>query len=129
MWTMEELSYEAFVTRYRVEDIIVLYEDNIPICTCVLQWSDVDFWPEVSDWTSGFLHKIAIRRWYAGGTYIRKLLDFILLECQRRNISTLRIDVDSSRPHLCKYYESLGFSYIDTVKRLEFMVKRYAMYF
>lgn len=128
-WSLLEFEESSFLARYDINNIVVWYHSDIPVCTCVLPWHDPDFWSHVPLWKSWFLHKVAIRRSYAWQWYIRQLLDFAILESQTRNISVLRLDVDPKRPKLCRYYESLWFSYLDSIDCIWYRVNRYELYF
>jgi len=82
---------------------------------CLLSTHDPVFWPEIPAGTSGFLHKIAVRRKFAGQGIVARLIAHAEQSCRARGIPTMRLDTDISRPKLRALYESL--SYVQVGKR------------
>jgi GNAT superfamily N-acetyltransferase len=73
--------------------------------TVTLQWSDPPFWGERQD--AGFVHRLAVRRSYAG--LGRTLLDWAEQKAVERGRSFLCLDTLSSNARLRRYYEDIGF--------------------
>ena len=67
------------------------------------------FWPEVPTGTSGFVHKLCVRRKFAGQGVAEGMLRYAAELCRAQGISMLRLDTDLSRPKLCALYERAGF--------------------
>jgi len=75
----------------------------------LLSYHDPVFWPEIPAGTSGFLHKIAVRRKFAGHGIVAQLIAHAEQNCLARGITTMRLDTDINRPKLCALYKSLGY--------------------
>ena len=69
------------------------------------------FWPDITQHDSGFIHRLAVRRGFAGGEVSSTLLLWAIgrtLELGRRY---LRLDCEASRSRLREFYERMGFSF------------------
>ena len=104
------------------EELDVLPRQNEPGCFLTLRdgegesaaalllgFEDRFFWPDVAPGTAGFLHKIAVRRKYAGRGLPGLLIGHVAGLCRERGIGTLRLDCAADRPALRRVYERLGF--------------------
>lgn len=129
LWDPKMMTHEYLLSQYKKEDFIVWYLDDTPICSVVLQWSDPIFWPETPADSSWFIHKFAICVHYRGQWISTTLFEYLKSECRRRNIHSLKLDVDPLREGLCRHYEKHGFSLVDRVDRGGFAVQRYVLYF
>jgi len=68
----------------------------------ILQWHDPLFWPTVKEYESGFIHKLCVRREFAGKGLSAKMVEHAVRECSRRGIGYLRLDTDVTKPKLCR---------------------------
>ena len=110
MWNIDTLTAENLMDEHTRGNCYVLYVDDVPAATVILQWKDPLFWPDVPDNTSGFMHKLAIRRSFAGQNLFSTILDFCRDECLRRGIHQLQLETDATRPKLMQFYERHGFT-------------------
>ena len=117
MWKLEEITEEKIEKSYKKEDIYVGYINNEPAITFILQWEDNEFWPNIPNNTSAFLHKIAISRKYSGNNLLKMALIEIENICKNKDVYEIRLDCDPNRIKLCNVYENLGFIRVDK-KRL-----------
>ncbi|MDR2686233.1 MAG: DNA-3-methyladenine glycosylase [Oscillospiraceae bacterium] len=76
---------------------------------CLLSFEDKLFWPEIPAGASGFLHKLAVRRKFAGTGVAARLAAHAERLCREKGVPMLRLDTDLRRPKLCAIYEGLGF--------------------
>lgn len=115
LWNINTLTVENLLDEHTTGNLYVMYADRDegnepePAAVFILQWKDPLFWPNVPDNTSGFIHKLAIRRPFAGQNLFTSVLAFVREECLRRNIKTLQLETDATRPKLMKFYERYGF--------------------
>ena len=75
------------------------------------QLSDPEVWPEVPDGESTFIHRLAVRRAYAGGVVSSALLEWAQSQTRELRCSYLRLDCDAHRPKLRNFYIAHGFTY------------------
>ena len=112
MWNPDTITEANIITDLTRHGTYVVYADDTPAATFILQWEDPLYWPEFAAEVSGFLHKLAIRRAFAGQHLFVHILDFCKQECLKKDIHTLRLDTDFQRPKLMQFYEKHGFSQV-----------------
>jgi GNAT superfamily N-acetyltransferase len=98
-----EMSEHAY---YVVESV-----DGHIIGTFRFQHSDPDFWPDVPANDSAFIHRVAIRRHYAGCGLSKMMLDHAKEIARKTSLSFLRLDCAADRPKLRYVYEQNGFTW------------------
>jgi GNAT superfamily N-acetyltransferase len=69
------------------------------------------FWPEAAAGEALYVHRLAVRRTFAGATVSQTLLRFAAAEAKRRRCPALRLDCIASRPKLRALYERFGFRF------------------
>ncbi|GAB3943847.1 GNAT family N-acetyltransferase [Spirosoma harenae] len=114
LWAIDTLKSENLLDQYTTGNLYVMYAAEEgkapePAAVLILQWEDPLFWPDVPPNTSGFIHKLAIRRQFAGQNLFGHILDFCRTECLKRGIDTLQLETDATRPKLMAFYERYGF--------------------
>jgi GNAT superfamily N-acetyltransferase len=67
------------------------------------------FWPDMISGTSAYLHRLAIRRAFAGKGVSQMLLTAGLEKARSLSRSYLRLDCASDREKLRQLYEAYGF--------------------
>ena len=111
MWKLPELSREKLLRAPRDrQSFLVARVDGAPAASMILQWHDPGFWPRVRENESGFLHKLCVRRSFAGRSLSVLMVQHALGECRKRGIGYLRLDTAATRPRLCQLYEGMGFA-------------------
>jgi GNAT superfamily N-acetyltransferase len=78
---------------------------------CTLTRSDPEFWPEDPVGQAAYLHKLGVRRRFAGGGVTTHLVAHCVGLARRWECAALRLDCHGALRGL---YERLGFSYVDT---------------
>lgn len=115
LWNVDALTSENLLDEYTTGNLFVLYADREqgagpePAGVFILQWEDPLYWSDVPPNTSGFIHKLAIRRAFAGQNLFAEIIEFCRSECLKRDIRTLQLETDSTRPKLMQFYERQGF--------------------
>ena len=79
----------------------------------ILCFEDPFFWPDLEPNTSGFIHKLSVRRAYAGKGYAKQMIEHARDVCIRSGIHSLRLDCDPHREGLMKFYHDCGFSLME----------------
>ena len=111
LWNVAKLTPENLLNEYTTSNFYVMYADRgegtvpEPAGVFILQWEDPLYWPDVLPNTSGFIHKLAIRRAFSGQNLFAAIIDFCRDECLKRNIKTLQLETDATRPKLMQFYE------------------------
>ena len=81
-----------------------------------LERSDPVHWPQDTPGEALYLHKLAIRRAFAGRGWPRRMVDWAVAECAKRGARALRLDTapDTKLPVL---YAEMGFRLVERVPR------------
>lgn len=82
----------------------------------LVQPQDPVFWPDAEPGTSAFLHKLAVRRAWAGQGVPAALLAHAYRHARALGLRYLRLDCVASRHALRALYEGLGWTLHDCVK-------------
>jgi len=92
MWRADELSPDQI--SQGVRDGLFFLADHLtqPVGTIKVQLSDPLFWPDVSQFDAAYVHRLAVRREFAGGVVSGSLLSWAV----RRSHSLGR---RSTHPH------------------------------
>ncbi|WP_080238473.1 GNAT family N-acetyltransferase [Spirosoma rigui] len=114
MWEIRTLTLDNLVDEYTEDNCYVLYASApdgaaVPAATFILQWEDPLYYPDVPPNTVGIIHKVAIRRAFAGQHLFQTILDFCQAECLKRGIHEIQLETDATRPALMQFYERHGF--------------------
>ena len=109
LWQLDNLIANKLFDEYTLGNCYVMYADQLPAATFILQWKDPLYYADVPDNTAGFIHKVAIRRAFAGQGLFAPMLDFCQKQCLARNIHQLQLETDATRPSLMRFYERHGF--------------------
>jgi len=108
MWGLETLT-RARLDNPAEEFLVAWTSEGESAACCLLSHEDKLFWPDVPAGTSGFVHKLAVRRGFAGTGIAARLMDHAQQLCRDKGIYAMRLDTDLRRPRLCAFYEGLGF--------------------
>lgn len=92
-----------------------------------LEGEDPTFWPEVPPGESLFLHKLAIRRRWAGRGLAQAMISWAVQQAVAQGCRYLRLDCAATRPQLRSVYERAGFT-LHSIKELGgFTAARYQL--
>lgn len=73
------------------------------------QLEDGQFWPDVPEGESAFVHRLAVKRQFAGGEISAAMLSWSVERARSLHRDYLRLDCEASRPKLRAVYERFGF--------------------
>jgi GNAT superfamily N-acetyltransferase len=79
-----------------------------PVACMLLQRSDPVYWPRAKTGSALYLHKLAVRRAYAGCGWGSRMIGWAKAEAQRRQIPRLRLDTVADS-WLAELYVTHGF--------------------
>jgi GNAT superfamily N-acetyltransferase len=125
MWRANELCPERITKDVR-EGLFFLGElTGEPAGTIKFQLSDVEFWPDVPENESAFIHRLAVRRRFAGGAVSGALLSWAVERTATIGRRYLRLDCEASRARLRAVYERFGFQHHSDRQVGPYFVARY----
>ncbi|MCK8490523.1 GNAT family N-acetyltransferase [Spirosoma sp. RP8] len=115
LWNVDALTLENLIDNFTRDKLYVMYANRDdgsepePAATFVLQWEDPLYWPDIPAHTSGFIHKLAIRRPFNGQNLFASIIEFCQNECRKQGIHSIQLETDAGRPKLMQFYERHGF--------------------
>jgi GNAT superfamily N-acetyltransferase len=124
MWSAEELTPESISAAVTEGLFYVAVAGPELAGTVKFQWEDKLFWPDVPAGESAFVHRLAVRRAFAGGEVSGALLRWAAERAQGR---FLRLDCEASRPRLKAVYERFGFRHHSDRRIGPYFVARYEL--
>lgn len=89
------------------------------------QLEDPVFWPDVSHDNAAYVHRLAVRRRYAGRGLSFELLRWATDRTLASGRQFLRLDFEASRPRLREIYERFGFLHHSDAQIGSYLVSRY----
>lgn len=109
LWQEDELAHSDIAADveaglYRLAEV-----DGEVAGVMRLQTDDPLFWPEDSGDEALYLHRLAVRRRYAGGAVSNALLRRAVREAKALGRKYVRLDTVADRPKLRAVYERFGF--------------------
>lgn len=108
LWPLDILNSASL--GYSPGQYIVLYDgEGNSVAALILCYEDRLFWPNLPAGASGYIHKLAVRRRYAGQKMARRIIEHAVSICRAKGISGIRLDCEARRGALCAFYENLGF--------------------
>jgi len=93
--------------------------------TIKFQLEDNLFWPDIRQEESAFIHRLAVRRKFAGGGISTAMLQWAVERARSLERRYLRLDCEASRPRLRAVYEGFGFRHHSDRQVGPYFVSRY----
>jgi len=125
LWRADELAPQH-IQQEVWEGLFVLAESGGEAAgTLRYQLRDPLFWPDIPDDDSAFLHRVAVRRRYAGGLVSTALVEWAVNRTRAIGRKYVRLDTDASRPKLRAVYERFGFRHHSDRQVGPYYVARY----
>ncbi|MGD0591630.1 MAG: GNAT family N-acetyltransferase [Bacteroidota bacterium] len=111
LWNVHDLSEESL--REDVASGLYILADTNGKSAGTLKYTMTDplCWPDAHDGESAFVHRVAVRRDYAGGTVSTAMLKWAVDHTRVLGRRFLRLDCEISRNKLREIYERFGFQY------------------
>jgi len=98
-----------------------------PAGTVKFQLDDPVFWPDAPRKDAAYVHRLAVRRRYAGTGLSSAILGWAVERTRALGRRYLRLDCEASRPRLRAFYESFGFGYHSDRQVGPYFVSRYEL--
>lgn len=108
-WTEESIKWSSLSKDYRIDDFYIDLENGIPAGCMAVTDLDLKYWPQIPCGQSLYIHKLAVKRMFAGKGISRKLIDSDKNLALTNSIDSLRLDCNLQRRKLMTLYENEGF--------------------
>jgi GNAT superfamily N-acetyltransferase len=125
MWRQGELLPGAVAADVHSGLFFLAAWDGEPTGTIRYQLEDPLFWPDVPQHDSAFVHRLAVRRRFAGGEVSSALLLWAIARTYSLGRRYLRLDCEASRLRLRAVYERIGFRFHSDKQVGPYFVARY----
>lgn len=124
LWETDELAPERIKTEVEA-GMFWLAKVKGEIAGCVrFQTEDKEYWDDVPHLDSAFVHRVAVKRNFAGKNVAAAMLDWAKQRAASLGKTYLRLDC-GKREKLCRFYESEGFVFHSEKLRKPYSVVRY----
>jgi hypothetical protein len=125
LWRQDELRPDDISTEVRSGLFFLAECDGEPAGTIKYQLEDKLFWPDIRQDESAFVHRLAIKRRFAGGEVSSALLLWAIARTHTLGRRYLRLDCEASRTRLRAVYERIGFRFHSDKQVGPYFVARY----
>jgi GNAT superfamily N-acetyltransferase len=125
MWRGDELRPSRIATDVGAGLFFIAECDGEATGVMKFQLEDGQFWPDVPQGESVYVHWLAVRRHFAGGGVSLALLNWAVERVRSHRRDYLRLDCEASRPKLRAVYENFGFVHHSDRQVGPYVVARY----
>jgi GNAT superfamily N-acetyltransferase len=125
MWRDDELSPARIAADIGAGQFFLAEREGVAAGVVKFQLEDSLFWPDVPRNQSAFVHRLAVRRRFAGGGISSALLGWAVERARTLGKEYLRLDCEASRLRLRAVYEKLGFRHHSDRQVGPYFVSRY----
>lgn len=108
-WNESNVKWSNLSKSYKISDFYVSYQNGLPTACIALTDYDPTYWPNIAKGESLYLHKVAVKRIFAGKGFAKELIDFTKNLAINRSINTIRLNCNKHRSKLRAVYEKEGF--------------------
>jgi GNAT superfamily N-acetyltransferase len=127
LWQASEFDTDRLAADIASGQYMLARWGALPAGVFKYQHEDPIIWPDAVPGEAAYIHRVAIRRRYAGSGLAAVLLDGAAARAQRAGCRYLRLDCESARLRLRVVYERCGFIYHSDHSIGPFRVARYQM--
>jgi GNAT superfamily N-acetyltransferase len=125
LWSIEQLGPEAVAVDVAAGRYVLATVETEVVGTARFAREDADCWPDAVPGVAAYVHRVAIRRAWAGRGLPGRVLGWCATHAEQLGCSYLRLDCDASRPKLRALYEGLGFRFHGERRVGHYTVARY----
>jgi hypothetical protein len=125
MWRDDELLPSRIIADVDAGLFFVAECEGVAAGVVKFQTEDSLFWPDVPQEQSAFVHRLAVRRRFAGGIVSSAMLHWAVLRTRSVGRRFLRLDCEASRSKLRAVYERFGFTHHSDRQVGPYFVSRY----
>jgi len=127
MWVEDELADDRIAAEVDAGLFYVAECDGDMVGALKFQLDDQLFWPDLATDDSAFIHRLAVRRTYAGQGVSAALLRWAVDHARSLGRQYLRLDCDAERARLRDLYERFGFRFHSFRQVGSYYVARYEL--
>jgi GNAT superfamily N-acetyltransferase len=125
MWELGEVDGSRVAAEVADGLFVIASCNGEPAGTVKFQLDDPLFWPDRPHDNAAYIHRLAVRRKFAGGRISTALMTWAADRARSLGRDVLRLDCDADRLKLRAVYERFGFTYRDDRQVGPYFVARY----
>jgi GNAT superfamily N-acetyltransferase len=125
LWQPEHISKSAITKDIELGLFYIAFHEDIAAGVVIFQTEDLVFWPDIIQSDSAFLHRLAVRRSFAGGSVSNQIFQWAIDRTRELGRHFLRLDCVADRPRLRSVYENFGFKHHSDRQVGAYFVARY----
>jgi len=126
MWQLSEITLAEIQPEVKSGHFFIARVDGETAGVVKFQLHDPVFWPDIPPESSAFIHRLAVRRKFAGSTVSRALIAFAASRATALKRQFLRLDC-ADRLSLRALYERVGFQFHSMFEAGPWRVARYEL--
>ncbi|HYF50502.1 MAG TPA: GNAT family N-acetyltransferase [Planctomycetota bacterium] len=127
LWRSASMTADAVRPDVEAGLFFIASDGGSPVGVFKFQLEDKPFWPEMAVGDAAYVHRVAVRRSYAGKGVSSAMLNFAAERARSLGLKWLRLDCDAKTPKLRAVYEKCGFQYHSDKDMGAFVVARYQL--
>jgi GNAT superfamily N-acetyltransferase len=125
MWELGEVDEGRIAGEVASGLFFLAWCDDEPAGTVKFQLDDELFWPDRPNDNAAYIHRLAVRRKFAGGRVSTALMAWAAEHARALDRDVLRLDCDADRLSLRGVYQRFGFAYHSDRQVGPYYVARY----
>ncbi|WP_373544954.1 GNAT family N-acetyltransferase [Chamaesiphon sp.] len=125
LWQPEHISKSTIIQDVELGLFYIAFCEGIAAGVVIFQTEDLVFWPDITQSDSAFLHRLAVRRSFAGGSVSTQIFRWAIEYSRELGKHFLRLDCVADRPRLRSVYENFGFKHHSDRQVGDYFVARY----
>lgn len=111
-WNEDTIKWNSLSKDYQINDFYIDYQNGVPAACIAITDLDLKYWSEIPQGKPLYIHKLAVKREFAGKGISKELINFAKKLSLKNGINSLRLDCNLQRNKLRKLYENEGFIYV-----------------
>lgn len=110
-WTAPDIAPGFVSAAIAAGEMVAARAEGVVAGVCTLTRSDPEFWPQDIRGEAAYLHRLAVRRAFAGGRATPQMVAWCVREARSWGCRALKLDC---HPHIGGIYLRLGFTRLDS---------------
>ena len=125
LWGEQEISAKVILPDLQSRLFYIAFIEDCAVGVVKFQTEDLAFWSDIPHQDSAFIHRLAVRRSFAGGSVSTALMTWAVNYSRQLGKRYLRLDCDAERLNLRSVYEKFGFRHHSDKQIGAYFVARY----
>ncbi len=125
MWELGEVDAGRIAAEVATGLFAIAWHQDEAAGTVKFQLDDPEFWPDRPGDNAAYIHRLGVRRKFAGGRVSTALMTWAVTRARALGKDVLRLDCDADRLSLRAVYERFGFQYHSDRQVGPYYVARY----